>query len=135
VLTRILGKTNATGFLTSAQADATDPAVRKLISSVSTDLKGWQAAHKTLRQLDDAGDYPRAVQMATQERIGDTTPYFDRVDTNLARAIDLTSKHFTAQGAAAASAQGGEAAAVTVLIALALVAATIGVQRRIAEYR
>jgi len=124
VLTRILGKTNATGFLNSAQADATDPAVRKLISSVSTDLKGWQAAHKTLRQLDDAGDYPRAVQMATQER-----------DTNLARAIDLTSKHFTAQGAAAASAQSGEAAAVTVLIALALVAATIGVQRRIAEYR
>jgi hypothetical protein len=134
-MNRVLGTSKATGFLTSAQADATDPEVRKLTSSVAADLRGWVAAHKQLRDRDDSGDYPDAVEMAIGAGATDTPAYFNRVDRNLAAAIDLTSKEFSDQAGAAAAAQGGEGVAVTVLVVIALVAATIGLQRRIAEYR
>ena len=132
---RLLGKNKATGFLTSAQADATDPEVRKLISSATAAVRNWQTAHKKLRDLDDSGKYPEAVAMAIGSDPTDTPAYFTSVDASLSRAIDLVSDDFSDQATAAAEAQIGEAAAVAILIIIALLAATVGIQRRIAEYR
>ncbi len=134
-MNRLLGKSTATGWLTSAQADATDPQVRKLISSAATDLKDWQQSHQTLRKLDDSGKYPEAVAMAIGDRSSDTPAYFNRVDSHLAEAIGLASTASTTQATAAADALNGEGGVVTVIILAAVAAAAIGLQRRIAEYR
>ena len=114
---------------------ATLPQQRRPRGGAPTDVKAWQAVHTTLREHDDGGDYPDAVTLATGTGPDAAPAKFAQVDADLGRGIDSANAVFTREAGRAADAQSGVGIAVGVLIVLALIALSVGYQRRIAEYR
>jgi hypothetical protein len=120
-----------TGVLARARDAATDPAVRSLVGSATTDAGTWRKAHTDVRAADDGGRYGDAVSIAN----GAGQDAFNRVDTDLAKGIALTNDAFNRRAHAAAGALGGAAVGLSLLTVLLLAGLVYGFEQRIAEYR
>ncbi|MFJ2869279.1 hypothetical protein [Streptomyces sp. NPDC087298] len=106
-----------------------DP-VAKAVDAVSE----WQGRHRTARTADDGGDYEgaRAQIIGPEDSTGES---FERVDDALERALAHEQDEFTRAAKDGRGALGGLPIGAAALAALGAVAAIVGVNRRLSEYR
>ncbi|WP_244409320.1 hypothetical protein [Streptomyces albofaciens] len=120
--------------LGSALALADDEAGRRPVQEAVETVRQWQARHAEARTADDQGDYDRALAKVIGGD-GATGQSFDRVDTQLARALDHEQRQLRQ---AADDGRGALTGLVTGAVVLALLGATgavLGIGRRLSEYR
>lgn len=94
----------------------------------------WQGRHRTARTADDGGDYEgaRAQIIGPEDSTGES---FERVDDALERALAHEQDEFTRAAKDGRGALGGLPIGAAALAALGAVAAIVGVNRRLSEYR
>jgi hypothetical protein len=140
-MTALAGADGTGGLLAQARAQATDPAVRDALAAAAAAVTDWRAVHQKLRGLDDGGQYPQAVRLA----IGDpgiaggdpasAASAFNRVDHELANAINWANATFDDRARAADAATTGAAIGLAILTVILVAGLIVGLQQRIAEYR
>jgi hypothetical protein len=123
--------TDIVGQLDRATNNATDDGVRQRLSSARQQLTQWQAAHVTLRALDDSGQYPQAVAAA----IGPQSTLFASIDNTLQQVITTTGATFADRADRASNTLDGAVVAWTLLTLILIAGLVAGVEQRIAEYR
>src|SRR5262249_51849198 len=123
------------GLLLRARSAATDTTVRRTLETAIADVKNWRIVHQKLRGLDDGGNFPDAVKLAISGDTNSAASIFNHLDEALEQGITITSRTFDRQAAAGADALGGQNAVIVVLTLMLAAGVTIGLQRRIAEYR
>ncbi|MFJ8766856.1 hypothetical protein [Streptomyces clavifer] len=104
--------------------------VAKAVSGVSE----WQDRHKKARTTDDQGDYEGALEQIIGPK-GSTGESFEQVDSALRQALAHEQGEFTAAASDGRGALGGLPIGAAVLAVLGAVAAIVGVNRRLSEYR
>ncbi|PZS23204.1 MAG: hypothetical protein DLM60_03090 [Pseudonocardiales bacterium] len=125
----------AGGALGAAQHFATDQQGVGLVREAVTDARDYVAAHRQVRQLDDAGDYTQAVDAAVNPHHPGAAATFDRLDLALTAAADHERAAFTGDIGGAHSWLTGLPIGTGGLALVAVVGVTWGVQRRLEEYR
>ncbi|BCJ34458.1 hypothetical protein Athai_19610 [Actinocatenispora thailandica] len=133
-MTDLVGTNGSGGLIGAARSGAND-AQRRQLDTVRRDVRDWQAAHAKVRSLDDGGRYPEAVQVAIGSGAGSAADAFGNLDRHTASAIEAANGRFTDQASAAASSQTGAAIGLGLLAAVCVLGTTVGLQRRVAEYR
>jgi hypothetical protein len=123
------------GLLVRAAGGAPDPARRAGIDGIREDVRVWRQTHVQLRAYDDGGLYPDAVELATGTAATDMPVVFGNVDDALDREIGLHNGLFAREAAAGAGDLAGSDTGVAVLTLVLVSGVTLGIQRRIAEYR
>jgi hypothetical protein len=134
-LNGLLSDDGTAGLLLRARSAATDTAVRRTLDTALTDVKNWRTVHQKLRGLDDGGNFPDAVKLAISGDTDSAASIFNHLDEALGQGITITSGAFDRQAVAGADALVGQNAVIVVLTLLLAAGVTIGLQRRIAEYR
>lgn len=129
-LTKLAG-----GLLAAAKEHASDPKVRTDVDTAVAGFTSWMAAHKTVREADDGGDYNRAVQLTIGGGPGSAATAFDKVDAALGAAIMRTRTSFQQDVATAHAAMTGLVLGTALLALLAAAAGTYGLWQRLKEYR
>jgi hypothetical protein len=99
------------------------------------DLAAWEATHKQLRDDDNSGDYPAAVDLAIGVNNDNAPALAGDVDADFGRGIDQANQVFTQESGAAAGDAASAGIAAGTLAALAVLGVVVGFRRRIAEYR
>lgn len=105
------------------------------VDNIRSTARTWVTEHEQLRELDDGGQYAEAVESAVGTRHGTSGAAFAELDKTVSKVGDDTRARLaTATGDAsdATSLLGFGPAA---LFALAAASFTIGVARRVGEYR
>lgn len=121
------------GLLAAAQRADTDLADR--ITALRSAAAAWGDAHRSVRQLDDGGQYPQAVASVVGSGKGTSGGAFATLDAALAQAIGEE------RAAAAVDIEGADTALAALAWAsgiLALIAAgavVVGIGQRVGEYR
>lgn len=94
----------------------------------------WRDRHRAARTTDDGGDYDGALEriIGPEKSTGES---FERVDDALARAIAHEQDQFASAANDGLGALARLPAGAAVLAALGAVAAVVGVNRRLSEYR
>ncbi|MEU2245743.1 hypothetical protein [Streptomyces sp. NPDC019224] len=106
----------------------------KPVAAASEAVAEWQGRHRTARKTDDAGDYESALeQIIGQEN--STGESFKKVDDALREALAHEQSDFTRAARDGRDALDGLPVGAAVLAALGAVAAIIGVNRRLSEFR
>jgi hypothetical protein len=131
---RVLGAGAERGLLAAA-TDVAEPAADARIADVRGATEQWNNAHRTLRELDDGGNYRDAVASATGADTEGSGVAFDRLGAVLGQTIDAERAAFRADADAAAAALTGLAIGPPALALLAAVGAAVGIWRRVEEYR
>ncbi|WP_399131675.1 hypothetical protein [Streptomyces sp. ITFR-16] len=104
---------------------------------VATAMKGvaeWQSRHRTARKTDDDGDYDGALKqiIGSKDSTGES---FNRVDDALRQALAHEQEEFTRAAKDGRGALGGLPIGAAALAVLGAVAAIVGVNRRLSEFR
>lgn len=104
---------------------------------VATAMKGvaeWQSRHRTARKTDDSGDYDGALKqiIGSKDSTGES---FNRVDDALRQALAHEQDEFTRAAEDGRGALGGLPIGAAALAVLGAVAAIVGVNRRLSEFR
>ncbi|MFF2325668.1 MULTISPECIES: hypothetical protein [unclassified Streptomyces] len=94
----------------------------------------WRDRHRTARTTDDNGDYKEALEQTIGAK-DSTGESFNRVDKALEQALAHEQDEFTLAAKAGRGALRGLSTGAAVLAALGAVAAVLGVNRRLSEYR
>jgi hypothetical protein len=109
--------------------------VRQLVREAIDQEKAWHDVHGRIRDADDQGDYPEAVQLALSTDAAGAAPRFDAVDRQLDNAIDRTTLAFEEEVSQASSALTGTVIGVIVLALVMASGAVTGIWQRLKEYR
>jgi hypothetical protein len=134
-MTRLAGEDGSGGLLGRARAQTTDAAGLAAVEQAVDEAQRWRDLHKRIRELDDSGRYPEAVQLAVGNDADTTGAVFSRLDEHLARGIAHAGDRFAREVRGAGDAFRGVAGGLGVLSGLALVGVLIGMAQRILEYR
>jgi len=134
-MTRLAGADGAGGLLGEARARTTDAAGLAAVDQAVSDVQQWRDLHKRIRELDDSGRYPEAVQLAVGSENDSTEAVFNRLDEHLARGITHAGDRFAREVRGAGDAFRGVAGGLGVLLGLVLVGVLIGMAQRVLEYR
>ncbi|MFJ3928749.1 hypothetical protein [Streptomyces sp. NPDC090029] len=113
---------------------ADDEEGRRPVDTAVRAMGEWRTRHDGAAGADREGDYEGAVRKVIG-REGSTNECFDTVDAALAEALAHEQREFTAAAVAGRSALDGLAAGAALLTLAGAVAAILGVNRRLAEYR
>ncbi|MCG7528943.1 hypothetical protein MHW47_31450 [Streptomyces sp. OfavH-34-F] len=106
----------------------------KPVAAAAAAVTEWQGRHRTARKTDDAGDYESALeQIIGQEN--STGESFKKVDEALRVALAHEQDEFTRAARDGRDALGGLPVGAAVLAVLGAVAAIVGVNRRLSEFR
>jgi hypothetical protein len=132
---RVLAGDGSGGLLEQVRKATNDSTVAGLVYGAQNDARAWLASHKKARDLDNAGNYPEAVKLAVGGGADSTGIAFQRLDDQLAKAIDRADAAFNTEARAAADGFTLAAPGLVVLTLLMLAGVVAGVQQRIAEYR
>jgi hypothetical protein len=127
--------TGERGLLGTAQALATDDAVRDRVSAAIAAQDAWHEVHKTIRAADTDGDYTTAVELAIGSADDGAAAHFDAVDDSLREAIAATTATFEDEVSQASNALTGTVIGVIVLALVAAAGAATGIWQRLKEYR
>ncbi len=125
----------AGGALGAAKQFATDPEGRALVQAAVDDARGYAAAHKEVRRLDDIGEYTKAVDAVVNTRQASAATAFDRLAAALTAAVEYERGAF---GKAIDRARGwltGLPIGIGTLALIAAVGVALGVRQRLEEYR
>ncbi|MGW0787392.1 hypothetical protein ACWD04_03860 [Streptomyces sp. NPDC002911] len=120
--------------LESAEKLADDDTGSKPVADAITSVSEWQDRHKKARATDDRGEYDSALQQIIGPK-DSTGESFEEVDDALEKAIALEQGEFDAAAEDGRGALGGLPVGAAVLAVLGAVAAIVGVNRRLSEYR
>jgi hypothetical protein len=134
-MNRLAGEDGTGGLLGQARARATDAAGRAAADAAIADVRQWRDLHKRIRDLDNSGRYPEAVQLAVGTDDSSAGGVFNRLDLDLARGVTHGSDRFDTEVAGAGDAFGGVAGGVGVLTALVVIGVIVGMAQRVMEYR
>lgn len=129
------GDDNTKGLLGRARARTSDPATRKVLDDAIATAQRWLQAHQQLRKLDVDGQYNVAVALAIGTEPGSTASLSRQLDEHLARAVNQSNDRFSQHANRARGALFGADVAAVILMVFAALAAALGMQRRIVEYR
>lgn len=125
--------------LASATSRATDVQGRALAQKAVTDEAAWKTAHADLHALDNANDYVGALRSAlgaTAKSGGaSANTDFQLLQTDLDAAITGARARFHSHSTSADDALFGAAAGMALLALAVAAAVSVGLGRRIAEYR
>jgi hypothetical protein len=135
VLTDLVGKDGSGGLLGRALSQAPTPADRAAIAEARGQAQRWRDLHGKVRQLDDGGDYPGAVALATAAGPDSMSAVFGRLDAAMTAALSVTNERVDRQAGHAAGALGGLGAALVLFTAGLVAAVVLGFRPRIGEYR
>lgn len=114
--------------------DTGDTTGGKPVAAASKAVTEWQERHRTARKTDDAGDYESALeQIIGQEN--STGESFKKVDDALRDALAHEQDDFTRAARDGRGALGGLPVGAAVLAVLGAVAAIVGINRRLSEFR
>ncbi|MFG3137822.1 hypothetical protein ACGFZA_16625 [Streptomyces sp. NPDC048211] len=94
----------------------------------------WQGRHRTARKSDDGGDYDTALEQIIGSE-NSTGQSFSRVDEALRKALAHEQTEFTRAAKDGRGALGGLPIGAAALAVLGAVAAIVGVNRRLSEFR
>jgi hypothetical protein len=125
----------AGGALGAARQFATDQQGEALVQAALADARDYAAAHREVRRLDDAGDYPKAVAAAVQTNQAGAAAAFDRLDLALTAAVGHEREVFTSEIGRAHRSLTGLSIGTGVLTLVAVVGVALGVRQRLEEYR
>ncbi|WSY86834.1 hypothetical protein OG782_12065 [Streptomyces sp. NBC_00876] len=116
-------------------ADDTDDAEGgKPVADAISAVTEWQSRHRTARKTDDSGDYDTALEqiIGPEKSTGES---FNQVDTALRKALAHEQSQFTQAAEDGRGALGGLPIGAAALAVLGAVAAIVGVNRRLSEFR
>ncbi|WP_432149145.1 hypothetical protein [Streptomyces sp. bgisy029] len=104
------------------------------VARAATSVTEWQDRHRKARATDDQGDYDGALKqiIGTKDSTGQS---FQQVDTALRTALAHEQGEFTAAAEDGRGALRGLPTGAAALAVLGAVAAILGVNRRLSEYR
>ncbi|WNI34224.1 hypothetical protein RLT59_26225 [Streptomyces sp. ITFR-6] len=108
------------------------------VAKAITGVTEWQSRHRTARKTDDSGDYDTALTQiigTADSTKGSTGESFNRVDDALQRALAHEQEEFTRAARDGRGALGGLPIGAAALAVLGAVAAIVGVNRRLSEFR
>ncbi|MGH3935536.1 MAG: hypothetical protein ACRDS1_11265 [Pseudonocardiaceae bacterium] len=125
----------AGGALGAARRFATDQEGRALVEAAVREALGYSSAHKQVRELDDRGEYTKAVEAAVSNQETGSAAAFDRLSLALKTAVDHERDAFgndidSVRGWITGLPIGTGALAVSAAVGVAL-----GVRQRLEEYR
>ncbi|MGN5634663.1 hypothetical protein AAIO99_21790 [Streptomyces sp. AC154] len=118
--------------------DTHDTVGSEPVAKAVTGVTEWQSRHRTARKTDDSGDYDTALTQiigTADSAKGSTGESFDRVDDALKRALAHEQEEFTRAAKDGRGALGGLPIGAAALAVLGAVAAIVGVNRRLSEFR
>ncbi|MEU5654522.1 hypothetical protein ABZ802_02720 [Streptomyces sp. NPDC047737] len=120
--------------LESAERLADDSRGSEPVAAAVRSVSEWQDRHGKARTTDDRGEYESALEqiIGTEDSTGEC---FEQVDAALQRALAHEQDEFDAAAGDGRGALGGLPAGAAVLAVLGAVAAILGVNRRLSEYR
>ncbi|MFF3829992.1 hypothetical protein ACFYXX_04455 [Streptomyces sp. NPDC002458] len=118
----------------AAKLAGDDSTGRAPVDAAATSVTEWQDRHKKARETDDQGDYDSALSQIIGPE-NSTGESFDEVDDALELALSHEQDQFDSAAADGRGALGGLPAGAAVLAVLGAVAAIVGVNRRLSEYR
>ncbi|MFE7747854.1 hypothetical protein [Streptomyces sp. NPDC057428] len=120
--------------LVSARELADDSSGSKPVASAISSVSEWQDRHTEARTTDDRGDYDGALKQVIGPK-NSTGECFEQVDGALRQALAHEQGEFDAAARSGRGALGGLPTGAAVLAVLGAVAAIVGVNRRLSEYR
>ncbi|MFJ6459983.1 hypothetical protein ACIQM0_02780 [Streptomyces sp. NPDC091387] len=118
--------------------DTHDTAGSEPVANAIKSVTEWQSRHRTARKTDDSGDYETALEQiigSGDSTKGSTGESFNRVDKALRQALAHEQDEFTRAAEDGRGALGGLPIGAAVLAVLGAVAAIVGVNRRLSEFR
>lgn len=131
-----------TGLLAQALRLADDEQGRGSVTSAMKAAKAWWELRGEAREKEDAGDYLDAVAQTIGGTYADgsrpeqyTGFCFDRVDSELARAVGHEQREFEQAAAEGRGALDGLVPGAALLAVLGAAGAVLGIGRRLSEYR
>jgi tetrahydromethanopterin S-methyltransferase subunit G len=124
-------KTLATQQLPGARDLATDVDVRADVQTAIDQEIAWHKTHREIRDADDQGDFPSAVDKA----LTGAAKQFDQVDQALDDAIGNTTNAFDQEVSQASDALAGLVIGVILLALVTAAGAVAGIWQRLKEYR
>ncbi|MFZ0876735.1 MAG: hypothetical protein WAN20_19780 [Pseudonocardiaceae bacterium] len=133
---QLLARDNGTGgALGAARQFATDQQGDALVEAALADARDYAAAHREVRRLDDAGDYPKAVDAAVNTHHAGAAAAFDRLNLALTTAVDHEREVFTSDISRARRWLIGLPIGTGALALVAVVGVALGFRQRLEEYR
>lgn len=135
IINDLTGDDGSSGTLADMSGDFVDSALVDHIDSAAEAASQWHEAHAELRAADDSGDFDAAVASAVGGDPGDAGAAFAELDGALSEANAVAAQRFTDDTAAAGRALTGLSPGVAVASLAAMIAAALGMQRRISEYK
>lgn len=113
---------------------ADDTAGSKPVASAVNSVTEWQSRHRKARKTDDGGDYDAALKqiIGSEDSTGES---FNQVDKALRQALAHEQEEFTRAAEDGRGALGGLPIGAAALAVLGAVAAIVGVNRRLSEFR
>lgn len=122
------------GELSTAGKLADDAQGSGPVAQAVSGVSEWQNRHRTARSTDDNGDYDSALKqiIGAKDSTGES---FGRVDGALEKALAHEQGEFTRAARDGRGALGGLPVGAAALAVLAAVAAIVGINRRLSEYR
>ncbi|MFF3176310.1 hypothetical protein ACFVQ0_27230 [Streptomyces sp. NPDC057900] len=118
--------------------DTHDTVGSEPVAKAITGVTEWQSRHRTARKTDDSGDYDTALTQiigTADSTKGSTGESFNRVDDALKKALAHEQEEFTQAARDGRGALGGLPIGAAALAVLGAVAAIVGVNRRLSEFR
>ncbi|MGH8792603.1 MAG: hypothetical protein ACRDXX_08160, partial [Stackebrandtia sp.] len=135
IMDELIGPDGDGGVLAEVKADFDDEELTGHVDAAIAAAGEWRSAHEDLRAADDSGDYDTAVASAVGDEVGDAGRAFAALDAALTEANAVAADRFASETDAAGRALGGLGTGVGVITLIAMIAAALGLQRRISEYR
>lgn len=114
--------------------DTHDTAGSEPVANAVESVTEWQSRHRTARKTDDSGDYNTALTQIIGSK-NSTGESFNRVDKALRQALAHEQDEFTRAAKDGRGALGGLPIGAAALAVLGAVAAIVGVNRRLSEFR
>ncbi|MGH3780565.1 MAG: hypothetical protein ACRDRO_08020 [Pseudonocardiaceae bacterium] len=125
----------AGGALGAARQFVTDQQGGALVQAALADARDYVAAHRQVRQLDDTGDYIKAVDAAVNPHHAGAAAAFDRLGLTLTAAVEHEREVFTSDIGRAHRWLAGLPIGTGALTLVAVVGVALGLQQRLEEYR
>jgi hypothetical protein len=122
-------------LLTSAAATSSGGAGAQWVAAASRDLQAWYRVNEQAYALDGAAQYAQETRLVTGPGAGNSTAGFDRVETDLSRAIAADLVIFHGSATSGQNAVTGLEAGIIVIAVLMALGCAWGLNIRLAEYQ
>jgi hypothetical protein len=132
---RLARNNGAGGALGAARRFVTDQEGRALVEAAVREALGYTSAHKQVRELDDRGEYTKAVEAAVNTHKAGAATAFDRLSLAMKTAVDHERKAFGSDIDRAQSRLTGLPTGTGALALVAAVGVVLGIRHRLEEYR